>query len=294
MKNSLFTNAVRIIIGAVFIFSGIIKLFPIEVFEIEFIFNNGIPWAYTPIISRLLISIEVSLGLLIILNSWKKIVFPIAIGLIIGFSLLLIYQLFTIGNQENCGCFGTLFPFNTIESLLKNILILISLFFLLNKKEWFSKLKGLFVLVYICITIGLFLQYPIPDIRNFDKLEKMENNDASVFTTLNNNDFTKDEHLIIFMSLTCPHCKELSKKLSILNQVNKIPPIYIYFLNNKNKNVDDFFKTTSSNFPYSMLSIKEFLPITKGKMPSIYHIKNNKIIHHWTNKNFNPDVFIKK
>lgn len=294
MKKSLFDDTLQIIIGAVFIFSAIIKFFPIETFEIEFIFKNGISWTYTPIITRLLISLELTLGFFIVVNAYKKIIFTICISLLISFSILLVYQLLTIGNQENCGCFGTLFPLNTIESLLKNILILISLFYLFNKQEWFSHLKIILILSYVVITTSIFLQYPVLDIRDFNELKKIKNNDVQFFSTLNNNHFTQGEHLIIFMSLKCSHCKNLSKKLSFLNKVNNLPPIHIFFMEDHTQNINDFFKITNSKFSYSTLSKRDFLFITKGKTPSIFHIKERKILHYWTSKNFNPDVFSKK
>ena len=56
------------LLGMVFIFSGYIKLYPIEAFELNFIDVGIANWFTAPIIARLLIGLEIGLGLLLLLQ----------------------------------------------------------------------------------------------------------------------------------------------------------------------------------------------------------------------------------
>ena len=65
-------NILRILIGIVFIVSGLAKLYPIEPFEIVFVDLGISNWIAASIIARLVIVFELFLGLSIIFNFWLK------------------------------------------------------------------------------------------------------------------------------------------------------------------------------------------------------------------------------
>lgn len=286
---------IRVTIGSIFIFSGIIKLFPIEIFEIQFVFGNGISWILTPIVSRLLISLEITLGVLLILNFWtKKIIIPFSCILLFVFTTLLTYQLIVHGNQKNCGCFGSLLPFNTYESIFKNLILFSGLYFISQKNEWISRLKGVSVIIYTLFTIILFLLYPVPNITNYNKPTKHTKSlEANFLKKINQPQLQKGEHLILFLSTTCKHCKSLTKKLSLVKEVKNVIPVHLFFLENKNtSSIETFFKETNSSFPYTVLTAHDFFPITKGKTPYILQINDNKIIKISSSKSFNVNDVI--
>ncbi|MCP4522399.1 MAG: DoxX family protein [Cytophagales bacterium] len=288
-KTRLFT-VLRIITGSLFIFSGIIKLFPIEIFEIQFVFGNGIPWILAPIISRLLITLELTLGFFLVFNFWtKKITLPFTIGLLVVFNCLLIYQLTSQGNQENCGCLGTFISLNSYESIFKNILLIIILFLIKNNKSYsFDRKIWLVPSLYITNTIIIFLYYPVPNINNYSYSVSV-NREASFLKNIGANHLLEGEHLILFMSLKCSHCKKLGRRISHINKVKKLPHIHAFFLESTHSNPSDFIKETGFSFDYSMLKRNQFFPIVGRSVPVILHLKNGKILNRWTNRNFNPD-----
>ncbi len=294
MNKKLILEIIRIVIGGIFIFSGIIKLFPIEVFEIQFVFGNGIPWVLTPIFSRLLISLEIVLGLCLLMNSWtKKIIIPTSILLLLGFTSLLTFQLINKGNQENCGCFGSLLPFNTYESILKNLILLGGLYFIFQNNEWISKLKGLSILIYTLSTIILFLLFPVPDIRNYNQPTNTSKSiEATFLKKFNQPQLRHGKFLILFLSTTCKHCKSLAKQLTLIRKVKTTIPIHVFFLESNKSSPQQFFKETKSLFPYTVISANDFLPITKGKIPHIVIMNNSKIIKVLSSKSFTPKDII--
>src|SRR6056297_567164 len=125
----------RILTGLIFIFSGITKLISLDHFELYIysfkIFSLNISF----IISRLIISIEFILGLLLIIGLYRKKVWWLTMGLLVAFSIFLLVLLL-LGYSGNCNCFGEVLKMEPLESLIKNIILLIPLLFLLNQKPY--------------------------------------------------------------------------------------------------------------------------------------------------------------
>lgn len=166
---------IRIIISFLFIISAIAKMYPspyfaISTFEVKQLYPLGFSDVIAPWFSRILIGIELALGILILQNNYlKKLIVPVTILLLSVFVCHLSYVTFaTGGNSGNCGCFGELIPMTPIEAIIKNIvaiLLLIILMFLSPKTNNKSNfwIVGLITLGTI---IGIFILAPIKKITN--------------------------------------------------------------------------------------------------------------------------------
>ncbi|MBI3579179.1 MAG: DoxX family protein [Ignavibacteriales bacterium] len=98
---------VRILIGAVFLTSGILKLIDLrEFFKIIESFGFGLG-PHNDIIGVLLVAGEILGGILMILGLQVKVASVILMGLLIFFIAVIISQL-AMGNEITCGCFGAL------------------------------------------------------------------------------------------------------------------------------------------------------------------------------------------
>ncbi len=154
--------------GAVFIFSGYSKLYPIEPFEYTFVDLGFINWQIAPFIARFLIGLEFLIGALLILNlSLRKIAYKLGSAVLLLFCIYLILLIFFTGNKGNCGCFGTSIQMTPLQALIKNI-IMLAVFFVLNRyyDGKFSKslTKGLIIEVallipFLLVIWGLFLLF---------------------------------------------------------------------------------------------------------------------------------------
>src|SRR5690554_1640604 len=97
-----------ILMGAVFIFSGYTKLYPIEPFEYTFVDIGMAGWQLAPFVARLLIGLEFLIGVLLVFNlHLRKIIYKTGIALLLFFSVYLVLLIFFTGNKGNCGCFGS-------------------------------------------------------------------------------------------------------------------------------------------------------------------------------------------
>lgn len=269
--------------GLTFIFSGYSKLYPIEPFEFNFVDIGIANWRTAPFIARFIIGFEFALGLLLILNLKTRTTLKATIGLLVFFTLYLIYQIATEGNKGNCGCFGTMLEMTPLESIIKNIALLGISFFLLKLHTGFNwKFEKTF------FYISILTSFVMPFILNTVDTDTSSNfTDGKINYKLNVEglyglkdyksptiDLTKGKHLIAFMSLSCPHCKIGAFKLHILKKQHPEWSIYIIF-NGDQESIAPFHKETKSeNIPYSLINGQPFIKLSGPFLPAIYTIDN--------------------
>tara|TARA_B110000014_G_scaffold51209_1_gene34202 strand:+ start:240 stop:1373 length:1134 start_codon:yes stop_codon:yes gene_type:complete len=144
----------RYLVGVLFIFSGLIKINdPVgtqikleeyfEVFSSDFtpLFEYLVPLAL--FLSVILCTLEVIIGIALILNYRMKITSSILLSLIIFFTFLTFYSAY-FNKVTDCGCFGDAIKLTPWESFTKDIILLLFsfiIFFLTNK---FKQEKGFF------------------------------------------------------------------------------------------------------------------------------------------------------
>jgi len=125
---------IRIIISFLFLISAVAKLYPspyfaISTFEVKQLYPLGFSEDFAVFFSRILIGIELALGILLLQNNFlRRIVVPSTILMLVVFTVhLTIDTIQTGGNSGNCGCFGSLLPMTPIEAIIKNVVAIISL-----------------------------------------------------------------------------------------------------------------------------------------------------------------------
>ena len=183
---------IRILISFLFIISAIAKMYPspyfaISTFEVKQLYPLGFSEIIAPLFSRILIGIELALGILILQNNYlRKLIIPVTILLLAVFIGHFSYVTFaTGGNSGNCGCFGELIPMTPIQAIVKNIFavfILVYLFYLLPKT---NDKSNFWIILGITITtiISIFLLAPIKKITNDFVVTPIEN--IAIDTTKN-------------------------------------------------------------------------------------------------------------
>ena len=164
----------RIVVSLLFIVSAVAKLskselldspyFAISTFEVKQLYTLGFSQTIAPYFSRILIGIELALGILLLQKHYlKRFIIPVTILMLVVFIGHLAYLILSNGNTGNCGCFGELIPMTPAESIVKNIVaigLLVWLFILLpkenDKHNFWVLLTGLFASV-----LSLFMLAPI-------------------------------------------------------------------------------------------------------------------------------------
>lgn len=163
-------NIVLILVGGLFIFSGLIKVNdPIgtsiklkeyfEVFSADFASFFHI---FAPIslpIAVFIVVLEVMLGFAVLLRYRMKITAWVLLLLIVFFTFLTFYSAFT-GNVTDCGCFGDAIKLTPWESFSKDVVLLVLIIYLFIFRKRFSPLFKLRIgdVIMVAITgVNLFL-----------------------------------------------------------------------------------------------------------------------------------------
>lgn len=174
--------SIRIIVAVLFIVSALAKLskghlldspyFAISTFEVKQLYPLGFSEGFASYFSRILIGIELALGLLLLQNNWlRKFIVPVTTLLLLVFIGHLSYVTFLSGgNSGNCGCFGELLPMTPIQAIIKNIVavgLLAYLFVLLPKDAKDGNFWVLTTVLFAAI-LTIFMLAPIqPPTSNF-------------------------------------------------------------------------------------------------------------------------------
>ncbi len=148
---------IRILIGSLFVFSGSVKLFPIEYFEMQLLAHGITNWLIIVVLARFVIVVEIFTGIMFLLNyNLKSFFIPFAIFLLSIFSLDLIITILLQGFGGNCGCFGQIIEMTPPEALLKNVFLIILLIYFLKLKPKGNEyniqaLSAFFIIIFIAV-----------------------------------------------------------------------------------------------------------------------------------------------
>lgn len=138
-------NIVRVIVGLLFIFSGLIKANdPLglsykmqEFFELWGMtqFNDHTLW-----LSIVMIAFEIIAGVALLLG-WRMKLFMWLLLLLIVFFTFLTGYAYLSGKFKNCGCFGDCIPITPLTSFVKDLVLTVLILFLFRHKD---KIRPLF------------------------------------------------------------------------------------------------------------------------------------------------------
>ncbi|MFM7619659.1 MAG: MauE/DoxX family redox-associated membrane protein [Bacteroidota bacterium] len=154
----------RFLIFGLFVFSGIAKMFPIWPFEKQLIDLGFADWSSAPYFARLIIGIELTLGIAILQPHFlKRLVIPSTILLLLVFCTHLAYQMFIYGPfNGNCGCFGQMIPMTPFEAFAKNIItigLLVWLYRIVPTQEMKHRFSIL-LLLFTSSCLFMFMAFP--------------------------------------------------------------------------------------------------------------------------------------
>ena len=275
-------------IASVFIFSAFTKLFPVESFELNIATSGIIGWALVPYFARIFIGIEAILGFFLILNLKPKFVLKSIIGVLIFFTLYLVYIWFKNGENIDCGCFGEFVSLNIKESIIKNIILLVLSFLVLKNLNPFN-LKYQKIIIPVLIVSMISLPFILTSVVPVKYNDDFSNNatyklDVNSLGEFNYNgkiyDLSTGKKIICFMSLTCKFCKLAAKKITIINKnLDGNLPIF-YVLGGSEKYLETFWEESNSEkFPYLLLQPSNenniiFFNLSGSVLPSIYFLED--------------------
>lgn len=178
----LLVQIARIIVGALFIFSGFVKLvdpigsqykfeeyFSAGVLNLEFLIPYALPFAIFLIIAEIVLGVALLVG-------WRAKFTVNSLKLIILFFLFLTWYSAYYNKVTDCGCFGDAIKLTPWETFTKDVILTILIFFIGFKIRFIKPVlpkanPGLIVLVSLLISAGITYHVlnhlPIIDFRAY-------------------------------------------------------------------------------------------------------------------------------
>jgi uncharacterized membrane protein YphA (DoxX/SURF4 family) len=268
----------RLLLGAVFIFSAISKLLGAGLFEIAIV-DQGLAatreQAAYP--ARLVIAFELFLGAALFFPFYlKRIILPLAIVTLAAFTLLQGYQM-TLGEEaKDCGCFGALLPMTSAESLAKNV-VLLGLSLWLFKSTRAEKRQVLLPSILAVASLAaVFLLAPVR--RNYDETFAK----YTQFEKASRVDLTSGDKLVAVFNAECEHCQEAARELAALAAKSaNFPPIYVLMFSENEAAISAFAEKTHTDYPYHLIAAEDFFNLIGASPPRLYWLQDGKVKAHW-------------
>lgn len=211
---------IRIVISFLFLLSAVAKLYPspyfaISTFEVKQLYPMGFSESFAPYFSRILIGIELALGILILQKNFlRSAVIPGTILLLAIFTTHLSIETFVNGgNSGNCGCFGSLLPMTPIEAIIKNVIAMILLGWLFVILPKTNENRGNFWVLTTVTFASILLLFMIAPIQPLENNFTISPPDETTTDTIQN-DTIKTKKLLV--------TKDTIKKTDVLKEEIKV------------------------------------------------------------------------
>ena len=276
---------IRLLLGAFFIGTAVLKLLSIDNFEV-YIYSFGLfSYTWTTFFSRLLIFIELLIGISLILKICFKQIRWLTMIMMAGFTLFLVYAAI-FRNDSNCHCFGDLIELNPTQSIYKNI-ITIALLLLIRKEQSHNYKpllrKWLVALTIVTSFVISFVLLPMDIIYNKIYSEKENVNTVAFYESLSDSTFVDLQHgryLINYALAGCKYCRIGAEKLTLMADRHQIPHDRIKFIiGGSDEAIALFIEITgTSDYEYWKIPAPEFMAITYGKFPLYVFIEDGKVV----------------
>lgn len=293
-------------IGSVFIIAAFLKLLSIDEFEIYIYSFNVINFFVTTIFSRLIIAGELTLGLFLIFDLYHKFTWRLTLCVECVFTIFLIFTAI-FRNDANCHCFGDLIELNPIESIVKNVVVILLLLFIktqrlrdseTQRKKTKANCRVLPSLIVVSALLVVFVITPMDSVYNkifsteknistidlydsFDDMLKIEFTDEEI-TVDSTTAFIPDDEkqLLVIVSSGCKYCRIGVKKLSLIARNKDIDAdkINIVIWGNR-EGIMNFRELTETHlYSYWHIMPHQAIDITYGRFPVFIYLEGTKIV----------------
>lgn len=176
------TQIARYLVGALFIFSGLIKLndpmgfaFKLGDYFAPDVLNLGFLGDYTLPLALFIVILEVILGVALILGKWINLTSWLLLGMIIFFTFLTFYSAY-FNKVTDCGCFGDAIPLTPWQSFGKDVVLTVLIGIVFVNRKQLKPLAGPGILNGVlalslagCIALGYYVlnHLPLKDFRPY-------------------------------------------------------------------------------------------------------------------------------
>ena len=231
-------------------------------------------------------------GLLLLTNFYPRLAFWGSLAMLAGFSLFLTV-LAVKGNHDNCNCFGELVNLNPVQSLLKNLGMLVLLLLSAGIRPFRFRHKGLWLALIILIPLATVFIVSPPDNWRYDSYARHELVNEPAFREAVDqgilpHSVVDGDHIVCFYSLKCRFCKMSAEKIMTLRARDEFPqcPIIAVIGRGEDTDTTPFLEETGfAPDEIHFIEPADFLRITNGSFPVILVMHGDTIAETFNYRN---------
>lgn len=275
----------RLLLGAFFVTTAVLKLLSIDEFEIYIYSFNIFNFILSTIVARLVIAAEMLLGICLMAKILYKYAWILTQLMLLGFTLLLVYVLL-FREDTNCHCLGSLVEVDPVMSILKNVVTSALLFLVRKEEDYQFKKKKLAIAGAVIVSVIVpFCVFPMDTVYNQFVSPISEINidkfaDLQVDSTMSNFDISQGNYVVAVYASGCKYCKMSAKKMNEMMQKNAIDESRFQILIwGDTAQIDTFrVKTNCESYEYHIINPYTAIDVTYGKFPMFIMIHNKQIV----------------
>ena len=193
------------------------------------------------------------------------------------------YELFDVFVKQS------LFSWLGADWFLRLCIIFLFTFSFFNLLSLILKKTNKVVLFIIALLIGFGISFINPIyVDDYGVAQKTEFKLQEDFIAEN---ISEDGYVVAaFFTTTCSFCQAACYNFSINNKKGKQPKTIIFFPGNK-EDSENFLKNANANFTYTLIDNQTTFTANSGySFPSVYLLKDKKVINHWVGAEINYSV----
>lgn len=273
----------RILLGAFFIATAVMKLLSLDNFEIYIYSFHIFNYLLCTVVARLVIMAELLLGFLLITKIQYKLTWWATMAMLVGFTLLLVYVAI-FRNDTNCHCMGDLVQVKPSLSIVKNVVTLALLLLVRKEEDYHFKGKivvGILGLVAaFAVPFGLF---PMDSVWNlFEKNGQVINDERfhefmqdSIAQSL---DIDDGNYIVAYLASGCKYCKVSGKKIKSIVENNQLDTNkVVFFIWGKDESIEKFKEETgATQFKYVKIDPLTAIEVVNGQFPTYVYVKDGE------------------
>ena len=273
----------RILIGAFFITTAILKLLSLDSFEIYIYSFNIFSFNLCAIIARLVIAAELLVGAFLIAKILYKPTWWLTLLMLVGFTFFLVYV--AIFRQDsNCHCMGDLVELNPAYSIIKNLITIVLLFFIRKEEDYQFKGKKAVGIVLAVLALGVpFILFPTDATYNLFKKSDNNVNEKS-FEQFIQDSVAQSRNIQVgnyglgYSGSGCKYCKLSAKKINTMVENNQLDTNKVVFIIwGGDESIQKFKEETdATHFRYAKISPIEAIQLVSGQFPTYVLVKDGK------------------
>lgn len=275
----------RLLIGALFITTAIMKLLTIDEFEAYIYSFNIFSFLLSTVVARLVIMAEMLLGICLMAKLMYKYAWWLTMLMLVGFTFFLIYVAI-FREDTNCHCFGDIVQVDPAKSIIKNVVTMILMLFIRKEEDYQFKGKKWAIAAACLVSFVVpFCVFPMDALYN-KFVSPVEDINESAFTTLKADstmsdfDINDGNYVVAVYASGCKYCKMSAKRMSMMMDQHAIDSTRFQILIwGDTVHIEEFMdETKCTKYRWHQISPYVAIDMVYGKFPTFILTHDGNVV----------------